>query len=121
MAISYIDWPSELPQQPLIDGFNEEPSSIKIRTEMDAAIAKQRPRFSTSAESRTFKMLMTNAQYQTFKTFYKDTLRSGSLEFNMQKPGIPGENIVVRFNERSYSPSPIGIHWMVQLNLEEIP
>lgn len=121
MAISTITWPAELPQQMLIEGYNESPNKQKIRTEMDAAIAKQRPRFSTTTGPFTGGMVMTDDQYNLFKEFFSITLGNGCLEFNMPKPGNTIETHVVRFTLEDYQPTKRGLYWVVVLNLETLP
>lgn len=121
MAFSSIDWPNTLPQQPLVDGFGEEPAGKKIRTTMDAAIAKQRNRFSTTANAFTAGFLMTMSQYASFVGFYNTTLSNGVLEFNQQVPGDPNTTRVVRFTDKGYSPEFLGIHVRVICSLEVIP
>jgi len=121
MAVSVIDWPTSLPQQPLIEGFQESPAGMKIRTPMDAAVAKQRNRFSNTAYKFTAPFLMTNAQYTTFKTFFNDTLNFGTLEFNQQVPGNTSTTQVVRFTDENYTPSFLGNLVRVVCNLEILP
>lgn len=121
MAYASINWLEELPQQFLINGFDESPQDFKVRTDMDAAIAKQRPRFSAATYKFSGMMLMTNTQYELFVSFYRDTLAVGSLEFNMQKRGFPDIIQVVRFTDEGYQSSPHGRFWDVKLNLEVIP
>lgn len=121
MAVSLIDWLTSLPQQPLIDGYSEEPAGKKIRTSMDAAIAKQRNRFTTSAQPFTAVFLMTLTQYSNFKAFYDTTLVNGVKEFNMQVTGDPLTTHVVRFTEKGYNPEFIGLYVRVNCNLEVIP
>lgn len=121
MAYSNLTWPTELPQQLLIDGYDERPLKFKVRTEMDAAIAKQRPRFSTGAQQFAGRMIMTDAQYTKFKDFYNNTLMMGNLEFNMPVRGNSTITEVVRFTDEEYHGEPLGIHWNVILNLERIP
>ncbi len=121
MAFSSIYWPADFPQQFLIDGFEERPANFLIRTEMDAGVAKQRPRFTTGAEMFSGVLLMTNTQYELFKLFFKETLKMGSLEFNMPKRGETETYQVVRFTTEGYIPSPHGRFWDVKLNLELLP
>ena len=121
MAISALTWPATLPQDFLIDGYTEEPAKTKIRTNMDASVAKQRNRFTTAADSMSGRMIMTLEQYAQFKDFYVTTLKNGALEFNFPVVGNPTQSQVVRFTEGNYEPTPLGLHWDVQLNLEKIP
>lgn len=120
MAFTTINWPESLPQQMLLEGYNEEPAKYKVRTEMDAAIAKQRPRFSTMTGPYTGAMIMSQVQYNIFKDFFIKTLGNGCLEFNIPKPGSI-ETQVVRFTGEDYQPSKRGIWWIVVLNLETLP
>jgi len=121
MAISGIYWVNTLPQQPLIDGYTEEAAGKKIRTTMDAAVAKQRNRYSTTTIPFTCVFLFTMDEYIVFKNFFNVTLVNGSLEFNMQVVGDPTTTQVVRFTERNYSPEFLGLHVRVTCNLEVMP
>lgn len=119
MAVTTINWPVGLPQQLLIDGYEEKPMDNLLRTSMDAAVAKQRPKFVTLAMPFKGAMIMTQAQYEQFKTFFRTTLLHGTLPFNMQKPGDTITQ-VVRFTG-TYTPSFLGTVWRVELPLELLP
>ena len=121
MAISTIYWPLDLPQRILIAGYAEAPYKAKIRTEMDAAVAKQRKRFTTAAQPYTAPMIMTNQQFEDFKDFFRYTKGMGSLPFNFPQRLDPSQYEVVRFTEEDYDAGVDGIYWRVMLNLERLP
>lgn len=116
-----ISWPTSLPQQFLVDSYTRAPTDNLIRTTMDAAIAKQRSRFTHSTKSIKAAMLMTEDQLVTFRTFFEDTLSNGALSFNIPKrvPAIGTEE--VRFSQGLYEESFVGPLWRVNMNLEVLP
>lgn len=80
-------WPSTLPQFVALDGYDEAmPHPVK-RTRMGSGPAKQRREF-TAAET-TIKFAtdtMSAAQAAIFETFYFETLKHGSLEWDWVHP-----------------------------------
>ena len=121
MAESSIYWPVDFPQQPLLDGYTEAAAGRKIRTAMDAAVAKQRNRFSNTAFPYTASFMLTMAQYITFKDFFNNDLKYGVLAFNMQTVGDPLTTKVVRFAEKNYTPDFYGLHVRITCDLEILP
>ena len=75
-------WPAGLPERPLVDGFSREAASNVQRTQMDVGLAKQRRRSTSGARPLKCTILVTDAQYATFQTFFDTTLGSGAIPFD---------------------------------------
>ena len=76
-------WPSSLPQELINDGsYNEEYAPNTIDAPVTQGPAMRRPRYTRAVQLITGYMYMTQAQWDTFKTFYVGTLKGGSLKFN---------------------------------------
>lgn len=113
-------WPAALPQQFLINGYHEEPGDNIIRSPVATGPKKTRRRYTATIRPFGGRMLMTVAQYATFRTFYEDTIDDGSLEFDFPKTNEPSTLLTVFFAKK-YEASQAGIFWAVSIELEEQP
>lgn len=77
-------WPSTLP--PLRLPVQQSSQDQTLRTSMDAGPQKVRRRFTASSRYYTIPLRLTGADRQTLDTFFNDTLKGGSLEFDMIDP-----------------------------------
>ena len=84
-----VQWPSgSLPNAPLL-GWTEKPGKYTIRTETSAGPAKIRRRFTSAPSVFVLKMSMSEAQANTFMTFYSSSLVSGVKTFdNLAHPRL---------------------------------
>jgi len=114
-----ITWPTDLPQQFLVEGYADPPQDNLIRTQMDAAQANQRPRFTNVADDIKGTMLMTEAQYTSFKTFFKSTLKNGAYSFLLPVKGDNATYHEVRF-KIPYDPQSQAPFTRVSMQLETI-
>ncbi len=112
-------WPDTLPQQPLVKGFSGTVQDTLIRTSMDAGPEKIRRRFTAASEYFTLTWFMTKQQLNTFRSFFKDTIADGSIEFEMNHP-ITGETVLVRFRG-PYQFVSTGVHWRISAEIEVLP
>lgn len=78
-----IDYPATLPKVAPVGG---RPDSGVIRTNMDVGPAKVRRRSTATAKPMGFTFRTTGAKFDTFKTFFHDTSKEGSLAFDMEDP-----------------------------------
>ena len=120
MATS-VNWPPELPQQFLVDSYSEDRKNNLIRTQIDAAVAKQRRRFSVIGNDLSGNMLLTAAQKVIFETFFIETLKEGALEFNMPIVGDNNTTRLVRFMGDPPKLSPRTPYWILSIKLEALP
>ncbi len=86
MAIATINWPSTVVVTPLVDGYQEEPQSAALRTEMDMGQAKQRRRFTAVSDYIQCKFIVSKAALEFFRAFWITDLKGGTLPFNWTHP-----------------------------------
>lgn len=116
------DWPTDLPQAFLRDGFGKKAADNIIRSPMAVGPAKIRRRSTAGVGEYNGSFRMTEAQLQTFEAFWVSDLKQGSLTFRIPAPfsAAPGGTALVRFKE-PYSVSPMGVDWRVGMVLEILP
>lgn len=114
-----ISYPSTLPQYVNQAGFSHSPENPVISTDTDIGPKKRRLRYTAVPEYFSGTLRLTEEQYAIFRTFWKDTLVYGALEFNWVHPldRIPVE---VRMTD-SYKAVPVGIEWDVTISFEVMP
>ncbi len=78
-------WPGSLPQQQFIS-ISETDVDAVLRTPMDSGPPSRRNRFSANMRSVRSPIVLTGAQKQTFDTFFRTTLKNGSLAFDWEDP-----------------------------------
>lgn len=79
-------WPSSLPQKVQVEQFSHEIGTGAVRTEMEAGPDFQRRRSTAAPESFRGRIWLTAAEYETFRTFWRDELGDGALAFDWQHP-----------------------------------
>lgn len=114
-----IDWPLTLPYPSTLSG---DTASPVIRTQMDSGYTRQRSRFGSQVKTRQLSWVFTEAEFATFKEFFRDTLQGGTLWFNMVYPDGEGgftsrevRFVGGRFTEQ-YVPF---MQWQVGASIEE--
>lgn len=70
-----------------------------LRTEMDQGPSKTRPRSKMASHPVGFSKVMTFSEFALLRTFHKDTLAFGSLQFSVRSPETR-EPIVVKFSDQ---------------------
>ena len=111
-------WPASLPQSPLIEGYSDVPQDSVLRFNMDG-FTKQRNRYTAVIHDVTEFYLLTPAQFNTFLTFYKNTLSNGSKDFIKKEP-VSQLDKVYRFSA-PYSFEFNGVSYRVELTMEILP
>lgn len=71
---------------PRASTYSEETPDVLIRTQMDAGVAKVRPRFSSGVTMIKYHLFLSAAQVTTLDTFYRTTVSNGSLTFDYTHP-----------------------------------
>lgn len=117
--MSYAVWPATLPDRFLLDGLSFEEPDVTIRDEMDIGPAKVRARYTAAAEPFSGKLLMTGAQLDTFRLFYRSTLRRGALPFVWVSP-VDGNQGVYRFLG-GFQGVPLDGLWQISFRVEKLP
>lgn len=78
-------WPGTLPQNQFI-GLTEVDVDAVLRTQMDSGPPSRRNRFAASMRFVRTPIILTGSQKQTFDTFFRTTLKNGSLSFDWEDP-----------------------------------
>jgi len=91
-------WPAELPQRLSADSSAQDDESRAI-TDMDAGPASVRNRFTAITQTVKGSMVLTGAQLETFYTFFRTTIRQGSLSFTWIHP-FTEEAVTIRFKNK---------------------
>lgn len=112
------EWPSTLPQSPLLEGFSSVPQDSVLRSDMDA-LTKQRNRFTAVVYDVEESYLLTPAQYTTFRNFYHSTLGNGAEDFLKPNPES-GLTELYRFAD-VYEAIFNGLQYRVALTMERLP
>lgn len=116
MAIA--EWPAELPQTPLVDGYSDVPQDSVIRVNM-TGLTKQRNRYTAVLRDVSESYLLEKDQMEIFEDFFRSTLKNGSLDFIKTEPKS-GQQRVYRFSG-VYSDEYNGVQYKVTLPLEILP
>lgn len=115
-------WPADLPQKPLADGYSEEPQSRVLRSQMDAGPPKTRQRYTAGTTAIPVNMTLSNAQVDTFESFFNSDIQGGSLPFDHMHPRTdqPVSLMIVP----PYRLTPVGSgseYWRLAIALEVQP
>jgi len=88
-------WPATLPQSFLTDGFGEESANNTIESDVSIGPKKVRRRSTSGVRKMSGALMMTTAQYATFRTFVSVTIKDGALTFTFPDPN-EGADLLVR-------------------------
>lgn len=91
-------WPATLPQRLSADTTVQDDESC-ARTDMDAGPASIRNRFTAITQTVKGSMVITGAQLTIFNTFFRTTIKYGSLTFNWIHP-FTEEVVGIRFKSK---------------------
>ena len=84
--MSVPNWPSTLPTELLQRGYSHEMPDVLLRTSVEVGPAKVRRRATAAVQNVSGRMLLTEVQLGTLRTFYDTTLKGGSLRFAASDP-----------------------------------
>lgn len=112
------DWPVDLPQSPLREGFKDVPQDSVLRSQFDG-YSKQRSRFTASIHNVSETYSLTIAQYQIFRDWWKSGIKNGSLEFLKPDP-IEGITRIYKM-AAPYDTEVVGLGFHVTLEMEKMP
>lgn len=118
------NWPADVPESPLLDGYTRQRQNSKLRTSVDAGLDKVRNRYRATPINITERYHFTNTEKQDFVTFHDDSCDGGAERFIKKNPetGIDSE---YRFTaEPQYEVVGYGSDgaiWNVSLAIEIMP
>lgn len=114
-------WPNALPQTPLIASYAEELGFPVIHAPVDGPPLSRR-RYTAAPDVISVAFVMTTAEVETFKAFYRDDIKHGSLTYTWNERGIAGAT--VRTYRMTGPPSIIPLsdeRWRVSFGLILLP
>jgi len=88
-------WPATCPSAFENSGYAYGAGSGVLRSDMDAGPAKVRRRFTAVTKNHKGNILMSNAQFATWESWFENTIAFGSLSFTMPHP-LTGATITAR-------------------------
>lgn len=115
-----IFWPEDLPQSPLIDGFQETLPDNLLRTKMEQGPPKLRRRGTDAPAKITATFLLDAAQCALLAAFYTDTLAGGAQRFGFAHPRT-GITVECRMTQPPEIAALNGGYFRVRLLLEVLP
>ncbi|MFK2905005.1 hypothetical protein ISP17_13670 [Dyella ginsengisoli] len=114
-------WPSTLPAPQADNSAAYAGAEEAIRTQMDAGVAKMRPRWTGTAEPFSCTVKLTQAQWATLQTFYATTLqRTLPFDWTDFRSGSTATYRFLRKPAASYIKGLVN-RWLVTLQLEILP
>nr|WP_300312734.1 hypothetical protein [Halomonas sp.] len=119
-----IQWPAELPQEPLADGYREVPGNNVLESGMDAGPKKTRRRFTAVEKPLPLSFLLEADQADIFEDFFENTLLDGSLPFSMLHPRKKTPVTMLFVGKEKYALEPLGsgtYYQQLTMNLEIQP
>jgi hypothetical protein len=118
------NWPDNLPDSPLLDGYAAQRKDTLLRSSVDAGLDKIRNRYRAAPKFKTERFYFTNPQKLIFEDFHENILGGGAERFIRLNPET-GLNSEYRFrSEPDYSLNGVdhnGPTWVVSLSLEVLP
>jgi hypothetical protein len=79
-------WPSELPQYPLVEGYNRTPQSSLLQFNTDTGRAKERNRATAMPEQITENYVIEDNLYSVLDSFFKNDAGRGTIPFFKTEP-----------------------------------
>lgn len=113
-------WPAEMPTvRP--GGYQEQPQSQILRSDMETGPPKTRRRFTAGIRPVTAQYVVDDAQLQTFEVFFENEIAAGALSFAWTHPRT--ENQVSAKIVPPYQVEPVngGLWWLLSLTIEIQP
>lgn len=113
-------WPSTISQNALQSGYTEQPQRNVVTFEPEAGIAMERRRSSVSTDAITFPAVLSSAEWAALLTFYRDTLKDGTLPFTRLHPRT-NETETFKFTEAPAIAAVYGAHYRISISLIRMP
>ena len=120
MPSSSINWPDSLACTILQDGFEIDPVSPLLRTQLNSGRAIQRRKYASTPATAKIKFLFDESQYMLFEGFFTHVLLDGVNWFNIQLKTATGIDMYLcRFTDIYDSATPTqGRFWQVSAEVE---
>lgn len=120
--VTNIDWPSSLPNRPIVSQYQEQFPHTMIESSIDVGPKNRRRRISKNIARFSCTYILDYGQIEILRQFYEETTYGGTLSFNFTHPRT-GEPIVARFGTNPIRIDPIGAHqkYKVTISFEQMP
>ncbi len=115
-----ILWPEDLPQSPLLDGWQETLPDNVLRTKMEQGPPKLRRRGTDAPAKIAAQFLLDTAQCGVLENFYAETLSGGAQRFAFTHPRS-GLAVLCRMAQPPEFIALNGGHFRARLTLEVLP
>lgn len=117
-------WPTSLPQPLLRKGYQGGFPNNLLISEGESGAGKVRPKGATPPFPLTVAVRLTTAQLLILQTFVQDTLKDGSLRFELEHP-VHETLVEVRLlpvsGDKLYSETPDDLEFIVTMNMVVLP
>ncbi len=114
------EWPSDLPMEPMYDGFQEVPPRTVLRTTMDAGPVKVRRRYTANIRLIKCRFSLTKDEVAILDLFFTDVAEGGSVPFTWTHPRT-GDAVLARFGtEPRYTIKSADLY-IAEIELEVLP
>jgi len=115
-------YPPGLPALKSVRAVSRSEPDTTIRTQVEAGIPHVRRRFTSGVEAVGFQAIFNKrlGHLDTLRTFYRDTLKNGSLRFDMEDPVYTGL-VEWRFTSPPSISLRSGFLYEVSISLERLP
>lgn len=115
------NWPSTLPQSPLINSYQEATPDTIIRTGMSVGPDKIRRRLTDNIRKFSFSLFMTKDQIQILDDFIQSTLNGGVDSFVWKNHRTEAAATVRLIGLPTYQVISSGDFYSVGIKMEELP
>lgn len=116
-------WPSSLPQRFRTDGYSYRKGDGRLHSQTDMGPGKVRRRFTAVVDRMAGAMTLTQAQWETLRSFIDDEAGGGALPFWFPSP-VDGAPLLVRFGQDglpSLVPHGVPGEWVASFQLDVLP
>lgn len=115
--MSAIQWPDDIPQSALIDGYDEEINTNTAEFTPEVGDPLMSLRASEESQDVKFNTLMTYTQYDSLKAWRRTTLKSGTLPFQRKHPRNSSVTITALFTSLGSPQDVNGIKCIVPMEM----
>lgn len=113
-------WPTSLPQQALLDGYQEQAMDNVVRSSVDQGPEMTRPRYTAAPVDFSVSLILTSTQCDALDSFYDATLNFGTTAFDWLHPRT-GAAASLSFRARPGYSAAGGGYFRTSLSLRKWP
>ena len=114
-------WPASLPQKVMIAGYQEQMPQDIVESVNDQGPTNKRPRSTAAVRDLSVQISCDDAQFETFETFFLETLAQGVLPFDWVHPRTQQDTTFRISGQPRAVPRPNGVGYRIAFSLEVMP